>query len=105
MYVCTYSQEFATGGSPTDWYQAQFVPLKVNPEILSATDVKSNSYGGKYVESKTGSLKGALFKDGDNYYICTATDGGEWLQPPNESNIKTYPEQSGNAYWVKIELK
>lgn len=97
LYVCTHAQQFQSGGSPTNWYNAQFAPLDSTVTILTSNDILMNEWGGSYMNLK----KGDIYQDGNVYYISMIT--GNWAGAPDSSNIKSDLYPSGKV-WVKINL-
>lgn len=97
LYVCTHAQQFQNGGSPTNWYNAQFAPLDSTVTILTSNDIRKNEWGGSYMNLK----KGDIYQDGNVYYISMIT--GNWAGAPDSSNIKSDLYPSGKV-WVKINL-
>lgn len=97
LYVCTHAQQFQNGGSPTNWYNAQFAPLDSTVTILTSNDILKNEWGGSYMNLK----KGDIYQDGNVYYISMIT--GNWAGAPDSSNIKSDLYPSGKV-WVKINL-
>ena len=97
LYVCTHAQQFLNGGSPTNWYNAQFALLDSTVTVLTSDNIQKNQWGGSYMNLK----KGDIYQDGNVYYISMIT--GNWASAPDSSNIKSDSYPGGNV-WVKINL-
>lgn len=97
LYVCTHAQQFLNGGSPTNWYNAQFALLDSTVTVLTSDNIQKNQWGGSYMNLK----KGDIYQDGNVYYISMIT--GNWASAPDSSNIKSDSYPDGKV-WVKINL-